>query len=117
MDKKCERCLNKKAIFNCPSCDKYHNVCESCDNFIHILNKTKYHKRQYIYSNSNSEGNNEKNDYNFSKNYFSNNNQDKATSSLSITSSLILPVKLKFNPTSSLPSFGHSTPGVSNSSI
>ena len=49
MDKKCERCLNKKAIFNCPSCDKYHNVCESCDNFIHILNKTKYHKRQYIY--------------------------------------------------------------------
>ena len=94
MDKKCERCLNKKAIFNCPSCDKYHNFCESCDNFIHILNKTKYHKRQYIYSNSNSEDNNEKNDYNFSKNYFSNNNQDNATSSLSRNQNLY---KINYN--------------------
>ena len=94
MDKKCERCLNKKAIFNCPSCDKYHNVCESCDNFIHILNKTKYHKRQYIYSNSNIEDNNEKNDYNFSKNYFSNNNQDNATSSLSRNQNLY---KINYN--------------------
>ena len=83
MDKKCERCLNKKAIFNCPSCEKYHNFCESCDNFIHILNKTKYHKRQYIYSNSNNEDNNEKNDYNFNKNYYSNNNKDNTASTFS----------------------------------
>ena len=85
MDKKCERCFNKKAIFNCPSCDKYHNVCELCDNFIHILNKTKYHKRQYIYSNTNTnnKGSNEKNDYNFSKNYYKNNNKENVTSSIS----------------------------------
>ena len=94
MDKKCERCFNKKAIFNCPSCDKYHNVCELCDNFIHILNKTKYHKRQYIYSNSKEKDSNEKNDYNFSKNYFSNNNQDNATSSLSRNQNLY---KINYN--------------------
>ena len=87
MDKECERCFNKKAIFNCPSCDKYHNICELCDNFIHILNKTKYHKRQYIYSNTNTNTNNkdynEKNDYNFSKNYYKTNNKENATSSIS----------------------------------
>ena len=85
MDKKCERCFNKKAIFICPSCDKYHNVCELCDNFIHILNKTKYHKRQYIYSNTNTNNkdSNEKNDYNFSKNYYKTNNKENPTSSIS----------------------------------
>ena len=71
MEKNCERCFNKKAIFNCPSCDKYHNLCESCDNFIHSLNKTKYHKRQYIYSYNNEQ--NENNDYKFNKSYYSNN--------------------------------------------
>jgi len=72
MEKNCERCFNKKAIFNCPSCEKYHNLCESCDNFIHSLNKTKFHKRQIIYSYSKSEYQN--NDYKFNKSYYSNSN-------------------------------------------
>ena len=79
MEKNCERCFNKKAIFNCPSCDKYHNLCELCDNFIHILNKTKFHKRQYIYSNQNNENYIEKNEYNFSKSYY--NNKENTTPS------------------------------------
>ena len=72
MEKYCERCFNKKAIFNCPSCDKFNNVCELCDKFIHSLNKTKFHKRQYIYSNV--IDNSEKNDYKYNKRYYSNNN-------------------------------------------
>ena len=71
MEKNCERCFNKKAIFNCPSCHKYHNLCESCDNFIHSLNKTKYHKRQYIYSYNKEQ--NENDDYKFNKSYYSKN--------------------------------------------
>ena len=58
MENKCERCLTKKAIFNCPSCDPFHNYCEQCDNFTHSFNKTKFHKRQYIYSDIDNNNNN-----------------------------------------------------------
>ena len=73
MEKNCERCFNKKAIFNCPSCDKYHNLCESCDHFVHSLNKTKFHKRQYIYS-YNKDSYDNYNDYNYSKSYYNSKN-------------------------------------------
>ena len=73
MEKNCERCFNKKAIFNCPSCDKYHNLCQSCDNFIHSLNNTKFHKRQYIYSH-NKDNFDYYNDYNYSKSYYNSKN-------------------------------------------
>ena len=73
MEKNCERCFNKKAIFNCPSCDKYHNLCESCDHFVHSLNKTKFHKRQYIYSYTKDSFDNY-NDYNYSKSYYNSKN-------------------------------------------
>ena len=62
MEKNCERCFNKKAIFYCDSCPKYHNFCETCDNYIHSLNNNKLHKRQYIYSSNQ--------DYSFNKRYF-----------------------------------------------
>ena len=73
MEKNCERCFNKKAIFNCPSCDKYHNLCESCEHCIHSLNKTKFHKRQYIYS-YNKDSYDNYNDYNYSKSYYNSKN-------------------------------------------
>ena len=62
MEKNCERCFNKKAIFYCDSCPKYHNFCATCDNYIHSLNNNKLHKRQYIYSSNQ--------DYSFNKRYF-----------------------------------------------
>ena len=73
MEKNCERCFNKKEIFNCPSCDKYHNLCESCDHFVHSLNKTKFNKRQYIYS-YNKDSYDNYNDYNYSKSYYNSKN-------------------------------------------
>ena len=52
---KCQRCYTRKAIFNCPSCDKYHNFCQNCDDYIHSSKKTQSHKRNYInYQNNNS---------------------------------------------------------------
>ena len=79
MEKNCERCFNKKAIFNCPSCDKYHNLCESCDHFVHSLNKTKFHKRQYIYS-YNKDSYDNYNDYNYSKSYYNSKNSQENNS-------------------------------------
>ena len=79
MEKNCERCFNKKAIFNCPSCDKYHNLCQSCDNFIHSLNNTKFHKRQYIYSH-NKDNFDYYNDYNYSKSYYNSKNSQENNS-------------------------------------
>ena len=49
----------------------------SSDLFIHSLNKTKFHKRQIIYSYSKSEYQN--NDYKFNKSYFSSNNIQENT--------------------------------------
>ena len=79
MEKNCERCFNKKAIFNCPSCDKCHNLCQSCDNFIHSLNNTKFHKRQYIYSH-NKDNFDYYNDYNYSKSYYNSKNSQENNS-------------------------------------
>jgi len=79
MEKNCERCFNKKAIFNCPSCDKYHNLCQSYDNFIHSLNNTKFHKRQYIYSH-NKDNFDYYNDYNYSKSYYNSKNSQENNS-------------------------------------
>ena len=79
MEKNCERCFNKKAIFNCPSCDKYHNLCQSCDNFIHSLNNTKFHKSQYIYSH-NKDNFDYYNDYNYSKSYYNSKNSQENNS-------------------------------------
>ena len=79
MEKNCERCFNKKAIFNCPSCDKYHNLCQSCDNFIHSLNNTKFHKRQYIYSHNKDSFDNY-NDYNYNKSYYNSKNSQENNS-------------------------------------
>ena len=79
MEKNCERCFNKKAIFNCPSCDKYHNLCQSCDNFIHSLNNTKFHKRQYIYSH-NKDNFDYYNDYNYNKSYYNSKNSQENNS-------------------------------------
>ena len=79
MEKNCERCFNKKALFNCPSCDKYHNLCQSCDNFIHSLNNTKFHKRQYIYSH-NKDNFDYYNDYNYSKSYYNSKNSQENNS-------------------------------------
>ena len=79
MEKNCERCFNKKAIFDCPSCDKYHNLCQSCDNFIHSLNNTKFHKRQYIYSH-NKDNFDYYNDYNYSKSYYNSKNSQENNS-------------------------------------
>jgi len=59
MEKNCQRCFNRKAIFNCPSCDKYHNLCQNCDDYIHSLKNNKFHKRHYLnLSNENSTNNN-----------------------------------------------------------
>ena len=52
MENKCQRCFIKKAIFNCPSCVTFHNLCQNCDEYIHSSNKTRSHKRYYI-NNSN----------------------------------------------------------------
>ena len=79
MEKNCERCFNKKAIFNCPSCDKYHNLCQSCDNFIHSLNNTKFHKSQYIYSHNKDSFYNY-NDYNYNKSYYNSKNSQENNS-------------------------------------
>ena len=79
MEKNCERCFNKKAIFNCPSCDKCHNLCQSCDNFIHSLNNTKFHKRQYIYSHNKDSFYNY-NDYNYNKSYYNSKNSQENNS-------------------------------------
>ena len=79
MEKNCERCFNKKAIFNCPSCDKCHNLCQSCDNFIHSLNNTKFHKRQYLYSH-NKDNFDYYNDYNYSKSYYNSKNSQENNS-------------------------------------
>ena len=48
MENKCQRCFTKKAIFNCPSCEKIHNFCQNCDDYIHSLKQNKYHKRYYL---------------------------------------------------------------------
>ena len=59
MEYKCQRCYNRKAIFNCPSCDNYHNYCQNCDDYIHSLKNNKSHKRFYLnYSNNNCINNN-----------------------------------------------------------
>lgn len=42
---KCQRCLTDKALFRCPSCDKYQHLCDKCDSYLHSLNKNKMHQR------------------------------------------------------------------------
>ncbi len=68
MENKCQRCYTRNAIFNCPSCDKFHNFCQNCDDYIHSLNKNKLHKR-YILNISNDSP-----DFNNSTNKSENNN-------------------------------------------
>ena len=48
MEKKCQRCYTRKAIFNCLSCEKIHNFCQNCDEYIHSLKQNKFHKRYYL---------------------------------------------------------------------
>jgi len=48
MENRCQRCFTKKAIFNCPSCTKYHNFCQNCDEYIHSFKKSKTHKRYFL---------------------------------------------------------------------
>lgn len=52
MENRCQRCFTKKAIFNCPSCTKYHNFCQNCDEYIHSFKKSKSHKRYFLNSSS-----------------------------------------------------------------
>ena len=51
---KCQRCWTQKALFRCPSCDKYQILCNKCDAYIHSMNKFKFHQRfglSYNYKN------------------------------------------------------------------
>ena len=78
MENKCQRCYTRNAIFNCPSCDKFHNFCQNCDDYIHSLNKNKLHKRYILnISNDNPDFNNSTNKYeNNNINYNSQYNQN-----------------------------------------
>ena len=86
MENKCQRCYTRNAIFNCPSCDKFHNFCQNCDDYIHSLNKNKLHKRYILnISNDNPDFNNstnksENNNINYNSQYnqiISNNNNKR----------------------------------------
>ena len=78
MENKCQRCYTRNAIFNCPSCNKFHNFCQNCDDYIHSLNKNKLHKRYILnISNDNPDFNNSTNKYeNNNINYNSQYNQN-----------------------------------------
>ena len=42
---KCERCQNKESKIQCMNCNKFRNLCQSCDNIIHNLPTKKNHIR------------------------------------------------------------------------
>ena len=76
MENKCQRCYSRRAIFNCPSCEKFHNYCQNCDDYIHSSKKNKSHKRYYLnITNENIENsNNIINAQTFNNNYQNNSN-------------------------------------------
>ena len=96
MENKYQRCYTRNAIFNCPSCDKIHNFCQNCDEYIHSLNNNKYHKRNilnisnenpnYDYLINKSENNNMRNNSQFNLNISHNNNGQYYTFPLNNTS-------------------------------
>ena len=96
MENECQRYYTRNAIFNCPSCDKIHNFCQNCDEYIHSLNNNKYHKRNilnlsnenpnYNYLINKSENNNMRNNSQFNLNISHNNNGQYYTFPLNNTS-------------------------------
>ena len=42
---KCERCKNKESKLQCMNCNKFRNLCQTCDNIIHNLPTKKNHIR------------------------------------------------------------------------
>ena len=91
MDNKCQKCYVYKAIFYCPSCEKYNRLCVKCDNFIHSLNKYKFHKRCYLKSLNNPNINNNQTNLSNSmsqSNYQNNSNQAEFSQNINQSNNL-----------------------------